>query len=94
MTSNLSEVGANLLITRSDLTATNNLTIKPAASKTPTITIAGCTTTAGPSQYSGISYSGASYITIDGSNTDGGTTRDLTIAMNDSLNGRIGIQIY
>ncbi|HCY75976.1 MAG TPA: hypothetical protein DHV28_08645 [Ignavibacteriales bacterium] len=91
---NLSEVGANLLITRSDLTSTNNLTIKPAATKTPTIMIAGCTTTAGPSQYSGISYSGASYITIDGSNTDGGTSRDLTIAMNDSLNGRIGIQIY
>ncbi len=42
---NLSEVGANLLITRSDLTSTNNLTIKPAATKTPTITITGCTTT-------------------------------------------------
>ena len=24
----------------------------------------------------------------------GGTTRDLTIAMNDSLNGRIGITLY
>ncbi len=91
---NLNEVGANLLITRSDLTATNNLIIKSAPVKTPTITITGASTVAGASQYSGISYSGASYITIDGSNTDGGTTRDLTIVMNDSLNGRIGIQLY
>jgi hypothetical protein len=91
---NLNEVGANLLITRSDLTETNNLIIKPAPTKTPTITITGCVTTAGATQYSGIAYSGASYITIDGSNTVGGTTRDLTIAMNDSLNGRIGITLY
>ncbi len=91
---NLNEIGANLLITRSDLTPTNNLTIKPAPTKTPSITITGCTTTAGATQYSGLAYSGASNITIDGSNTDGGTTRDLTLAMNDSLNGRIGITLF
>ncbi len=91
---NLNEVGANLLITRSDLTESNNLIIKPAPTKTPSITITGCASTSGASQYSGISYSGASYITIDGSNTDGGTTRDLTLAMNDSLNGRIGMTLY
>ncbi len=91
---NLNEIGANLLITRSDLTETNNLIIKPAPTKTPSITITGCSTTSGATQYSGIAYSGASYITIDGSNIEGGTSRDLTIAMNDSLNGRIGITLY
>ena len=91
---NLNEVGANLLITRSDLTATNNLIIKPALTKTPSIIITGCATASGATQYSGIACSGASYITIDGSNTVGGTTRDLTIAMNDSLNGRIGITLF
>lgn len=91
---NLNEIGANLLITRSDLTETNNLIINPAPTKTPTITITGCSTTSGATQYSGIAYSGASFITIDGSNTVGGVTRDLTIAMNDSLNGRIGITLF
>ncbi|MFZ1519798.1 MAG: T9SS type A sorting domain-containing protein [Ignavibacteriaceae bacterium] len=91
---NLNEVGANLLISRNDLTASNNLVIKPAPTKTPIITITGCTTTSGATQYSGFALSGASYVTFDGSNTDGGTTRDLTLAMNDSINGRIGITLF
>ncbi|MDP2364186.1 MAG: hypothetical protein Q8M94_10500, partial [Ignavibacteria bacterium] len=41
-----------------------------------------------------IALSGASYVTFDGSNTIGGTTRDLTIAMNDSVNGRIGVTLF
>jgi hypothetical protein len=44
--------------------------------------------------YSGLTINATSYVTIDGSNTDGGTTRDLTIVMNDGANGRHGIQIY
>ncbi|MBZ0198384.1 MAG: hypothetical protein K8H86_00835, partial [Ignavibacteriaceae bacterium] len=90
----LDEVGANLVITRNDLTSTNNLVIKPAAAKTPAITITGCVSTAGASQYSGMAISGASFITIDGSNLASGSTRDLTINMNDSLNGRVGITLY
>ena len=91
---NLSETGASLLLTRNDLTETNNLVIKPAPTKTPVITITGCVTTSGATQYSGIALSGASYVTFDGSNSAGGTTRDLTIAMNDSVNGRIGVTLF
>ncbi len=91
---NLNEVGANLVLNRNDLTSATPLTIKPAEGKTPTITITGCTSSSGANQYSGITFNGASHITIDGSNTEGGGTRDLTIAMNDSLNGRIAIQLF
>jgi len=91
---NLNEVGANLVLNRNDLTSLTPLTIKPAPGKTPTITITGCTSTAGANQYTGITFNGASHIIIDGSNSESGNTRDLTIAMNDSLNGRIGIQLF
>ncbi len=90
----LAETGANLVITRNDLSATNNLTIKPAPTKTPTITISGCTNTAGANQYSGMALYDADYITIDGSNTVGGTTKDLSYIMNDATNGRNIIQLY
>jgi hypothetical protein len=90
---NLNETGANLHINRNDLSATNNLVIKPAPGKTPTITITGCASS-GPNANSGLTINATSYVTIDGSNTDGGTTRDLTIVMNDGTNGRHGIQIY
>lgn len=91
---NLNEVGANLVLNRNDLTSLTPLTIKPAPGKTPTITITGCSSTAGANQYTGITFNGASNIIIDGSNTESGATRDLTIAMNDSLNGRIAIQLF
>jgi len=93
---NLSETGANLVLNRTDLTATNNLVIKPAPTKTPTITISGCTSTAGASQYSGIALDDADYITFDGSNTVGGTTQDLTIKLNETSTtyGRVIIQLY
>jgi len=91
---NLAEVGANLIITRADLNATNNLVIKPATAKTDTITISGCTATAGANQYAGLTISGASYVTIDGSNSEGGTTKDLTILMSDGTNGRIIVELY
>ncbi|NMD00926.1 MAG: hypothetical protein GYA62_14575, partial [Bacteroidales bacterium] len=90
----LAETGANLLISRNDLTGTNNLIIKPASGKTPTVTISGCTSTAGATAYAGLTLSGSSYITIDGSNTVDGTSKDLTVKMNDATNGRNVIQLY
>ncbi len=90
----LSEIGANVLITRSDLNSTNNLVIKPATGKTPIVTFSGCTATAGATQYTGFAMSGAGYVTIDGSNTVGGTTKDLTFNMNDGTNGRNVIQLF
>lgn len=90
----LNEIGANLVLNRSDMTSSTGLIIKPAPGKTPSIYITGCTSATGPSQYSGITLNGASYVTIDGSNTENGTTRDLTIVMNDSLYGRIAINLY
>jgi hypothetical protein len=89
----LNEIGANLRIYRPDLNATNNLIIKPAPGKTPTITITGCNTS-GSTAYAGLTIDNTDYVTIDGSNTDGGTTRDLTIIMNDGTSGRHAIQIY
>jgi hypothetical protein len=89
----LNERGANLRIYRPDLSATNNLIIKPAPGKTPTITITECTTT-GEAAYSGLTIDSTDYVTIDGSNTEGGITRDLTFRMADGTNGRIVIQLY
>ncbi|PJA96806.1 MAG: hypothetical protein CO129_04565 [Ignavibacteriales bacterium CG_4_9_14_3_um_filter_34_10] len=91
-----SETGANLVInvTTNAPTATNTVTFKPAASTTPVVTFSGCTTAAGASQYTGFAVNGTSYITIDGSNTDGGSTKDMTFTMNDGSNGRIVIQLY
>src|SRR5439155_3083401 len=51
--------------------ATNTITIKPASGATPTIS--------GSSASGIIELLGADYVIIDGSNTGGGTTRDLTI---------------
>ncbi len=52
--------------------ATNTLTIKPATGISPTIT--------GTSAVTIIKLNGADFIIFDGSNTVGGTTRDLTIS--------------
>ena len=92
--SDLVEVGANLNLNVPNLSAANNLTIKPASGKSPRITITGCTSSSGATQYAGITVNTTSYVTIDGSNTEGGATQDLTIAMHDSLNGRIAINLY
>lgn len=90
---NLAETGSLLRFYRGDLSSTNKLIVKPAPTKTPTITITGCVTT-GHIAYAGITIDSTSYITFDGSNTVGGTSRDLTISINDATNGRIGIQAY
>lgn len=65
---NISEPGT-IALTRTDLSVTNNVTIKPAALTTPVLTFSGTTN---------ININGGDYVTIDGSNS-GGTTRDLTI---------------
>ncbi len=59
-------------------TAVNNLTIKPAAGVSATITGSAATNL--------IRLNGANFITIDGSNTVSGTTKDLTIS-NTNLGG-------
>ncbi|MGB9774764.1 MAG: dockerin type I domain-containing protein [Bacteroidota bacterium] len=90
----LNETGANLNLNRTDLSSANNVVIKPAPGKTPTISITGCTGSSGATQYAGLTINGTSYVTIDGSNTDGGTTRDLTFIMNDGTNGFYAINLY
>jgi len=75
-------------------TPTSQVTFKPASAMTPVITISGCTSTAGASQYTGITINGTSNIIFDGSNTVGGTTKDLTVVMNDATNGRNVFQLY
>lgn len=90
---NLAETGADLVISRSDLNATNNLIIKPASGKTPTISITGCTSTSGATQYAGFTLNNTGFVTIDGSNASGGTTRDLTFLMNDAT-GRDAVNLF
>lgn len=90
---NLNETGSNLVLYRGDLSSVNRLLIKPAPTKTPTINITGCTIS-GHQAYAGITIDSTSFVTIDGSNIDGGTTQDLTITMSDATNGRIIIQAY
>ncbi len=65
----ITEVGSNLILNRSDLTNTNNVVIKPAPGKTVIITIDG----SGP-----LAINNTPYVTIDGSN-NGSTSRDMTI---------------
>lgn len=87
---NLTESGSPEITTTS-LTGNNKLIIKPAAGKTPTVTFTACATS-GNKGNSGLAISGTvsnvGNITIDGSNTNGGTTRDMTFALNDGTAGR------
>jgi len=82
----LNELGSQLIITRNDLTAATPVIIKPAPTKTPSITITSFPTT-GNHAKQGFTIENASYITIDGSNTEGGKTKDLTIIGDDAVNG-------
>lgn len=63
-------------INREDLTESTPLTIKPAPGVTPTLDVIS-------NGGDGIAIIRADYVTIDGSNTDGGDTRDLTITSSD-----------
>lgn len=86
--------GSALAITRNDLNATNNLIIKPAPGKSPVVTFNTFVATSGAIQYAAFSLSGASYITFDGSNTEGGTTRDMTFKINDGTNGKHAVTLF
>ena len=63
--------------------ATNTITIKPGSGATPTIS--------GSSASSIIELAGADYVTIDGSNTNGGSTRDLTIQNTNSASNTAAV---
>ena len=90
------ETGANLVISIASNapTATNTVTFKPASGVTPTVDITGCTATAGASQYAGFTLNSVSHVTIDGSNTVDGTTKDLTFTMSDNTNGKLVFNLY
>ncbi len=90
------ETGATLLIkaVTNAPTAANTVTFKPAAGKSPVVTISGCSSASGANQYSGFTDSCTSYITIDGSNTASGATRDLTFQISDVAAGRNVVNIY
>jgi hypothetical protein len=75
ITGDFSEPGTTAL-TRSDLSAVNNVIIRPAVATTPVITVAS----------NGIDINGASYVTLDGSNS-GGTSRDLSIVRSSLASG-------
>lgn len=83
-------------ITSVTLNGANKLVIKPNTGKTPTVTFTACATS-GNKGNSGLAISGTAtnvgYITIDGSNTANGTTRDMTFALNDGTAGRYCIRL-
>ncbi len=74
-----------IIRTRADVDATHNLTIKPATGVNATIT-------SSVDENSLIQLYGADYVTIDGSNTVNGTTRNLTIS-NTDING-LGADVW
>lgn len=91
----LTESADILALVRTDLSATNNLVIKPNVGKTPTITISGCTSsTTTRNTNAAMHVENTSYVTFDGSNTVGGTSKDLAITINDGTNGRLNIQFW
>jgi len=91
ITSDLTETAYSVLTVN---TNGHYVTFKPASGVAPTINLAGCVSTAGAYQYSGIGVNNVSNITIDGSNTEGGDTKDLTLKMTDGTNGRIIMTLY
>ena len=86
-------------ITDTALVGGNSLTIRPNTGKTPTVTFTAVATSGNKSN-AGLTITGntASFgsvgnVTIDGSNTVGGVTQDMTFALNDATNGRYGIKL-
>ncbi|TVQ10906.1 MAG: DUF4397 domain-containing protein, partial [Balneolaceae bacterium] len=89
----LDETDYTLLLNSSAVTEENSLLIKPAEGKTPTITIAANNT--GENAGAGLVILNTSWVTIDGSNTVGGDSRDLTITSADNgLSGNGLISVY
>ncbi len=66
----------SLSITRTDLSSTKTLTIKPNTGKTITVTANSANSFTGVGAT--LIISGSDFVTIDGSNTTNGTTKDLT----------------
>jgi len=86
----LTETGAIEVLTTT-LTGSNKLVIKPNTGKSPTVTFTAVGTS-GNSGNAGLTITGSTTtignITIDGSNTNNGTTKDMTFALNDATAGR------
>ena len=84
LTSDLTVTEPLIITNYTGSSTTNTLTIKPATTKTITIT------TNNLNSYTGIpaviEFNGASNVIIDGSNTSGGTTRNLTLLNNNAVN--------
>jgi hypothetical protein len=70
-----------VVFNNADASATNSLTIRPNTGVTATVTAAG----------SVMALAGSRYVTIDGSNTAGGTTRDLTLVNSTSTANTYGL---
>ncbi|MCE1189579.1 MAG: T9SS type A sorting domain-containing protein [Ignavibacteria bacterium] len=91
----LTEPGS-IEVTSTTLTGGNKLTIKPNTGKQPIITFTACATS-GNKGNAGFTISGMATnvgnITIDGSNTQNGVTRDMTFSLNDTTNGRFAIKL-
>jgi len=90
------ETAANLVISvpNNPPSGTAQVTFKPAAAVNAVVSISSCVATSGANQYSGIALNGTGNIIFDGSNTVGGTSKNLTITMNDATNGRNVLQLY
>jgi hypothetical protein len=80
----LNEKASALFIHRRDITAATPVTVKPAPGKTPTVTVGGLNTAATESAGAGIAVYFTSHVTFDGSNTDGGSTTDMTVLYDDT----------
>ena len=70
-----------------ELSERNSLLIKPASGVTPTITVADTMGVEGGG--AGITIFNTSWVTIDGSNSPGGTSRDLTILETEGVTSRM-----
>ncbi len=94
ITSDLDERGYDLLLNNVAITADAPLTIKPMEGTTPTVTM-GAISESGVTgaDGSGLAIINTPNVTIDGSGEEGGSSRDLTLVI-DELGASTGIRIY
>ena len=86
-----------VMLATSTTTAVNTITIKPASGVSPTITFSNClqyTDWTKINAGAGFALNATSFVTIDGSNINGGTTKDMTMKLADATNGRFVILSY
>jgi hypothetical protein len=89
ITSDLDETGEDLVLS-AEFTQQNYLVIRPAPGVEATVTLGAISADAGvDSQNSGLSINNTSWVTIDGSNSAGGVTRDLTFVLEDGTGTRV-----